>query len=67
MSLEEEIEQEIRYVLSETPAVQRAYAEGRDAKFESAEEVVQHLLRQYETTRKAILRLAREIDKLWAI
>jgi ferritin len=64
MSLEEEIEQEIRFALAETPAMQRAYAEGRDVKFDSPEELIQHFLRQYETTRKAILRLAREIDKL---
>ena len=66
MSLRDEIEQEMRFALSEIPAVQRAYAERRDVKFESAEETVQHLIRQYEATYKAILRLADEIDKLRA-
>lgn len=65
MSLRDEIEEEIRFALSENPGVQRAFSEGGKVQ-SSPQEVIHLLILQYNSAREAILRLADEIDKLRA-
>jgi hypothetical protein len=62
--LEREIEREIAFALSETPAARSSMQTGGEAVVGSAAEAMRHLTIQCTALHLAVLRIAREIDQI---